>query len=786
MADESTGTPRMWCPFCLTTVDDLERCPTCGLLQTGLMPARLRDIVVRLHEISDEQTALGVEQSTLADERVRLLAEVRGEPAPGSPPVAVRSRAEPPVAGTGDWRPERVRDALLWLGAVLLALSAITFAIVAWARLDPAGRAALLLGATAVAGGSAFGLRHRLRATAEALTGLTLAFALVDWYVLRRAGVGEGLDVATWWAIGTALIAALSFGTAVQLGLRSARLGAPLLGLTSAAFVVGATTSELWVTAAVCALVAGVAVVVAIVADRADWRDVGAVLAGGCVGFELVALGFAGAAVTDIEATADALGPAISILALGLAPAFAAAFADERRHSGTTFDLLVGLAVAAVIGAPVAFLSAELGPTGLAALAAGIGVVAVGSGRLAPSRLRLGPAGAGATAIGIALAVVASRVVLAVIGPLDWFSDAWSGSLQLPAAEHLSPNDPTILTQGWAAVAVLLAVAIAVVAACARPSWRAPLTPSVPGAPVIIGALVGALAVALPAAGASIRTALAVELAVAVALVAVAVVLDVRRPALSRWLLGGAALVMVTAAGWGVVAPSATIAVLAVVTIAAGLAGERMQTVPSRIALIMVAAAAGVAEAGVVTGTITDTLGQAGFAVAGAAGAVLVLGALGRKDAVEGPELEAVGLVGLVVGLGLCSESVVWVAGTLTVAAVALGAATLRRDRGAYAWLTAAAAVGSLWAWLAAAEVSVLEAYTVPAALVLLGAGLIRRPAGPRRRFVGGVRPGTRARTRAEPARGARPGRLGPTHRRDRRRRRLRARRQPAGGSGRR
>ena len=143
----------------------------------------------------------------------------------------------------------------------------------------------------------------------------------------------------------------------------------------------------------------------------------------------------------------------------------------------------------------------------------------------------------------------------------------------------------------------------------------------------------------------------------------------------------------------------------------------------------MVAAAAGVAEAGVVTGTITDTLGPAGFAVAVAAGAVLLVGALGRKAAVEGPELEAVGLVGLVVGLGLCSESVVWVAGTLTVSTVALGGATLRRDRGGYAWLTAAAAVGSLWAWLAAAEVSVLEAYTVPAALVLLGAGLIRRRA---------------------------------------------------------
>jgi hypothetical protein len=699
----------------------------CDLPQEGSTPARLRVVVARLHEATVEQSELQSERIALGYEREGLLAALRDGPEPAPATVAPPPEALP---GLADWRPERVRDVLLWLGAALLALSAITFSIVAWARLDDAGRAGLLLGATAVAGGAAVGLRHRLRATAEALTGLTLALGLIDWYVLRRSGVGSGMDTATWWAIGSVLVAAVALAGALGLELRSARLAAALLGLVAGAFTVAATTEATWTAAIVSALVAGVAVVSATAADRrVGWRDVTVVLVAGSGAFELATLALALASMKQFDTIADALGPAISILAVGLAPAVAVAFAGVRRRAPGVSDLLVGLTAVAVIGAPVALLSAELGPTGLAVLGAALGVVAVGVGRFAPRLLRSGVAEAGAGAIGVALLAVSSRIRLAVGGPLAWLSDPWSGSLNLPAEQHFDPSVRHSLTGGWATVVVLLAVVVAVAIAAGRPGWRTPLIPMMPASLVIGGALPAALAVALPTSGASIGTTLVVELVAAVGLTGLAVALEANRPALAPWPLGAAAVLLVSVAGWSAVDRAATIAVLGVVIVAAGLAGIRTRAITPRVMLIMVSAGAALTEAGVVLGSATDSIGFAGVGVAIAGGAVLGLGTLGRRSAPEGPALEVVGVLGLAFGAILGSESGETFATVLTVAAAALGAAALRRDRVGYARSTALVAVGAIWAWLAVANVSVLEAYTLPGAAVMLGAGVVRRRA---------------------------------------------------------
>lgn len=143
--------------------------------------------------------------------------------------------------------------------------------------------------------------------------------------------------------------------------------------------------------------------------------------------------------------------------------------------------------------------------------------------------------------------------------------------------------------------------------------------------------------------------------------------------------------------------------------------------------MITVAGLCLVAEAGVVVGATTASLGAAGFAAAVAAGAVLVFAALGRRSVVEGPPLEGVGILGLVVGVGLAGGSESWLAAALTAAAVALGCAAWRRERAGFAGWSGAVAVAAVWAWLVAANVSVLEAYTLPAAAMLLGVGIRRR-----------------------------------------------------------
>ena len=60
----------------------------------------------------------------------------------------VRGRAAPPVtavyeapsqARTAEWSVDRVRSVLLWVGAALLAASALTFVAVAWSHLGESG-----------------------------------------------------------------------------------------------------------------------------------------------------------------------------------------------------------------------------------------------------------------------------------------------------------------------------------------------------------------------------------------------------------------------------------------------------------------------------------------------------------------------------------------------------------------------------------------------------------------------------------------------------------------------
>jgi hypothetical protein len=53
-----------------------------------------------------------------------------------------------------------------------------------------------------------------------------------------------------------------------------------------------------------------------------------------------------------------------------------------------------------------------------------------------------------------------------------------------------------------------------------------------------------------------------------------------------------------------------------------------------------------------------------------------------------------------------------------------------------YSVAAGAAAVGATWAWLAAAHVSVVEAYTAPAAALALGVGLLEWRRGPARSWL--------------------------------------------------
>jgi hypothetical protein len=138
-----------------------------------------------------------------------------------------------------------------------------------------------------------------------------------------------------------------------------------------------------------------------------------------------------------------------------------------------------------------------------------------------------------------------------------------------------------------------------------------------------------------------------------------------------------------------------------------------------------VAAVAAAGEGAAVAVHLGAGAAGAGVAVAVASGVALVAGARWRQGSPEGPVVETLGLAGLAFGAALAAADQVRLAEALTVAVPALLAAAGPGRH--YRWAGSVVAVAAIWAWLVVADVTVLEAYTLPAAAVALGAGLAAR-----------------------------------------------------------
>ena len=241
MSDDGSPRLELWCPSCFATVADAPVCPSCGMAgQDGADAAQLRIVVSRIHEIASERAELQYELDTLVQERHQLFLRVR----PAADESTFTRLGSETAPSRPEWRPERVRDVLLWLGALLLVIAAITFAAVAWTRLGPAGRAAILLGVTVASAALTRFVRPRLRPTAEALAAITIALALVDWGVAGGTGLRGDLSRAAWWAIGLLLVAVVCAAVADRIDLTALRLGATVLAPVAAIFALAAWSPE--------------------------------------------------------------------------------------------------------------------------------------------------------------------------------------------------------------------------------------------------------------------------------------------------------------------------------------------------------------------------------------------------------------------------------------------------------------------------------------------------------------------------------------------------------------
>ncbi|WP_213002046.1 SCO7613 C-terminal domain-containing membrane protein [Winogradskya consettensis] len=181
----------------------------------------------------------------------------------------------------------------------------------------------------------------------------------------------------------------------------------------------------------------------------------------------------------------------------------------------------------------------------------------------------------------------------------------------------------------------------------------------------------------------------------------------------------------VVAGGAGLTGSAATAAtvlvaygMIVVSGVVVGLAGRPDWT---RVAGWLGAVVAAFAEAWVAARTLGLPLQQTAFVLLGVAALVLALGVIVRG---EGRILQGAAHAGAVVALIISSGNIRYAAAVCTFWGLALGLRALVRD-GRRAHVVAAAAVELVGGWLllAAEQVAVVEAYTIPAAVLALLAG---------------------------------------------------------------
>jgi hypothetical protein len=709
-------------------------CPWCGLELRGSEAAELRLLTARLGEVDRELFEVGERRARLAAE----LAAHRWNASRGatrSQPARPRSAEElaphAPAPRSPEWSVDRVRSVLLWVGAALLAASALTFTAVAWTHLGDAGRALLLVAVTALSVGAALVLSRRLPATAEAFTALSIALALIDWQALRRAGVSGGISGSAWWAIGSLVVSALALVLGTAVGERTTRVAVALLLPFSLELTIGTVTGAQWSAALGFALIAGAT---AWAWSRLRARPVDApvraalmvhVVASWCFAAILVLV-----ATLQVHTLVQALVPAAVVLMLAFAP-----IALLRRDMDPgSFELLATLVCAAPVGALIVVASTTLGDQAMLAWATVVGATAI---VIAPSLPRrwTRPACMVGLAFGApGLVYAGTGALTAIFGPLAWLREAWTGSLAAPARAVFAGPRSTAVWHFHAPAPVALVASMLAIAAVGPVRRRRALVSSSSAWAGVVALAALTLCLEPVVAGVSAGVACAVATVVLSALFLSAAVLDRSRRQDAGVALLLALLPAIAATGWAALTPAASIVVLAVSCAVFVVCTAVASSDAMRGAFGTFAGATAISLAGVATAASGRAPATAGFATVIAAGVVVSVGAHGRWRAPEGLALEIVGAAGLAVGTAIAAQQTRWLAGALTAIVPLLLVAGLRRERThVYAITAGGAAVGATWAWLAAAHVTVAEAYTAPAAAVALGVGFLQWRRGPAR-----------------------------------------------------
>lgn len=717
------------CPGCGAPATGTPRCPRCGIELRGERALRLLSL------LSEADRVLAQLRAEAAAVRTRPPVPPMPQPRPAYGTWAPPAAAPPVARARTRWS---VGGTLLALGALCLVIAGFVFVAVGWGSLGLTGRTLVLVGLTVAVGAAAAWVTTRhLRASAEALWTVCGLLAAVDVGAGRSAGV-LGLDAIDGDVLILVFSAALATASlAVALGVRrwitrlvTAEVGI-VIGLltgTVAALVILPIDLRWTLTASVAGLVLTTLGLARLRLPVAAWA-VGTCAAAGVPGTALVLM--TAVAVTDGAAGRWRHGDAPALLVFAAVVAALALLVvrvlDGRGNATAAlavrttagFIVTVSLAVVALLGpgdgVEIVTLTWVVVPLAAAAVGAS----------LPSSGWRLG--------VRAALVVAALPLVGALVATAGATflatAESWLPGWEDDVAVRFSSdwNDPVWLVAlswcGAAAVALVVrwwrvAAPVATAATLRRASVVASVLLGTVGA-VVVGVLLDApvLVVALAAvlyAGAACAVWLvrgSGDLAVAAASAApLAAVAGVLLP------LGSAPA---SATTWSVAA-----AVAALVTVGAGSAERR------DVVALAAGAAAGV---GVLAVLAWVDVAGAGLRVGALVAAALAVALLAVASVPHLPPAlrlpweivaAAAACVSLAEALG---TSLGWFSLCLTVLGVAASAVGfLRGDRRAYAVVGSVLLATAYVTRLAASDVDVVEAYTLPFGLVLLGVGIVR------------------------------------------------------------
>src|SRR4051794_3568154 len=234
MIDERALTDPTVCPSCGNPLRGRPVCGTCRVDLSGPAGVRVWDLSVQLSQLLAERQLLIDQLRRAARAPAAATGTAGAAPSPAAAPAAQTPPGRSDPRPTPEWTRRRVQNLLLSLGVGLLAVAAVIFLVVSWSLLGIGGRAAVMLGCTALAAGGAALAHHKgLAATAEAVSLLSVGLALLDAWGARHAGLA-GLDHAPgpeYWAGALAVVAALAAVTAVGVPTRGLRVPAAALAL---------------------------------------------------------------------------------------------------------------------------------------------------------------------------------------------------------------------------------------------------------------------------------------------------------------------------------------------------------------------------------------------------------------------------------------------------------------------------------------------------------------------------------------------------------------------------